>query len=211
MSRIYLATTNPGKLREFQEAAQSLDLTLELLPGLKDFPAPVEDGDTFEANARIKAEYYSQLAPDELVLAEDSGLSVDELRGAPGVYSARYAMVRNAAAALANANDEANNRALIAELERLPAGRHAGKYVCVIAVARDRKTLATLQGETQGELLTSPRGMGGFGYDPLFFFPPLGKTFAEISLEQKRQHSHRGKAIQRFVDWYAKGHKASDD
>src|SRR5262245_8676807 len=163
MSRIYLATTNPGKLREFQEAAQSLDLKLDLLPGLKDFPAPVEGGDTFEANARTKAEYYSRLAPGELVLAEDSGLSVDELHGAPGVYSARYAVIVAAggAGASANTNDEANNRALIAELERLPARRHAGKYVCVIAVARDGRTLATLQGETQGELLTSPRGTGG--------------------------------------------------
>jgi XTP/dITP diphosphohydrolase len=214
MSRIYLATTNPGKLREFREAAQSLDLALELLPGLKDFPAPVEDGDTFEANARIKAEYYSRLARGELALAEDSGLAVNELGGAPGVFSARYAaVVRGGASGLSHSNsaDENNNRALIAELEKLPAGRHAGKYVCVIAIAREGKTLATFLGETSGELLTTPRGSAGFGYDPLFLFPSLGKTFAELTLEQKRQYSHRGKAIQRFVEWYSRRPKETND
>jgi XTP/dITP diphosphohydrolase len=203
MSRIYLATTNPGKLREFREAAQSLDLALEVLPGLKDFPAPVENGDTFEANARIKAEYYSRLARGELVLAEDSGLAVGELGGAPGVFSARYAAVVRGGAGHSNSDDENNNRALIAELERLPTGKHPGKYVCVIAIARDGKTLATFLGETRGQLLTTPRGSGGFGYDPLFLFPSLDKTFAELTLEQKRQYSHRGKAIQRFMEWHS--------
>src|SRR5262249_3390299 len=152
--------------------------------------------------------YYSRLAPGELVLAEDSGLQVDELNGAPGVYSARYAAVikaphGGAGGQHANSNDEENNRALISALERLSAGKHPGRYVCVIAIARDGKTLAAFQGETAGELLTRPRGTGGFGYDPLFYFPSLGKTFAELPLEQKRQYSHRGKAIQRFVKWYA--------
>jgi len=216
MSHIYLATTNPGKLREFREAAQNLSLTLDLLPGLNDFPAPVEDGDTFEANARIKAEYYSRLAPGELVLAEDSGLSVDELNGAPGVYSARYAAMLGArpgvpAGEHGNSDDEENNQALIAALERLPASRHPGKYVCVIAIARQGKTLATFQGETAGELLTVPRGTAGFGYDPLFYFPSLGKTFAELALEQKRQYSHRGKAIRRFMEWYSESVKGADD
>lgn len=215
MPRIYLATTNPGKLREFREAAQSLNLALDLLPGLKDFPAPVEDGETFAANARIKAEHYSRLAPGELVLAEDSGLSVDELGGAPGVYSARYAALVDASTArgknAANSGDAANNRALIAALERLPAGKHKGKYVCVIAIARDGITLGTFQGETAGELLTTPRGTGGFGYDPLFYFPALRKTFAELTLEQKRQTSHRGKAIRRFVEWYSRSFRAADD
>jgi XTP/dITP diphosphohydrolase len=212
--RIYLATTNPGKLREFREAAQNLDLALEPLPGLKDFPVPIEDGDTFEANARIKAEYYSRLAPGELVLSEDSGLAVDELGGAPGVYSARYAAVTrgdSSGAGHSNSDDENNNRALIAELERLPTGKHAGKYVCVIGIARDGKTLATFLGETRGELLTTPRGSGGFGYDPLFLFPSLDKTFAELALEQKRQYSHRGKAIQRFVEWYSRRPKETND
>jgi XTP/dITP diphosphohydrolase len=213
---IYLATTNPGKLREFREAAQNLNLALDLLPGLRDFPAPVEDGETFEANARIKAEYYSRLAPGEMVLAEDSGLSVDALGGAPGVYSARYAAMihaghSGAASEHANSNDEENNRALIAELARLPTKKHLGKYVCVIAIARDGRVLATFQGETAGELLIKPRGTGGFGYDPLFYFPSLGKTFAELTLEEKRQYSHRGKAIQRFVKWCAESFRVKDD
>jgi len=214
MSRIYLATTNPGKLREFREAAHNLKLTLDLLPGLQDFPAPVEDGETFEANARIKAEYYSRQAPGTLVLAEDSGLSVDDLGGAPGVYSARYAATVKAesvASEQVNSNDEENNRALIAALERLPQGKHLGKYVCVIALARDGKTLAIFRREAAGELLTTPHGTGGFGYDPLFYYPSLGKTFAELTLEQKRQHSHRGKAIQRFVKWYAESFRATAD
>ena len=205
MSKIYLATTNPGKLREFQEAAQSLAINLELLPRLQDLPPAIEDGDTFEQNARIKAEHYSLRVPAELVLAEDSGLSVDQLGGAPGVYSARYASVlQGKTAGHMNSDDEDNNRALVSQLEGLPSGKHAGKYVCVIAVARNGETLACFVGEAPGELLTAPRGTGGFGYDPLFLFPALGKTFAELTLDQKRQYSHRGKAFRQFLDWYSR-------
>lgn len=206
MCKIYLATTNPGKLREFQEAAQNLAITLEPLPGLNELPPAIENGDTFEQNARIKAEHYSRVAPVELdlVLAEDSGLSVDQLGGAPGVYSARYAsMLQGKTAGHTNSDDEDNNRALISQLERLPSGKHAAKYVSVIAVARRGETLACFAGEAPGELLTAPRGSGGFGYDPLFFVPALGKTFAELTLSQKRQQSHRGKAFRQFLDWYS--------
>lgn len=209
MSKIYIATSNPGKLRELREAAQSLGADLESVPGFESLPAAVEDGATFEANARIKAEHYSRLLPEKLVLAEDSGLSVDELQGAPGVYSARYAAILAGdgqdPSLHINSNDQDNNRALIAQLERLPTAKHAGKYVCVIALARDGETLATFCGEAPGELITEPRGTGGFGYDPLFYFPSLGKTFAELSLEEKRRHSHRGQAFRRFLDWYVQG------
>ncbi|HEX7284987.1 MAG TPA: RdgB/HAM1 family non-canonical purine NTP pyrophosphatase [Candidatus Angelobacter sp.] len=205
MQRLYIATTNPGKLREFHEAARHLPGQFDSLPGLETLPAPVEDGETFEQNARIKAEYYSRSVPGELVLAEDSGLSVDELDGAPGVYSARYAAVlKSGSATHENSNDQENNAALIAQLERLPAGKHAGKYACVIALARDGETLATFTGEANGELLTSPRGSGGFGYDPLFYFPGLQRTFAELPLEEKRRHSHRGAAFRAFLKWYEK-------
>lgn len=205
MSIIYLATSNPGKVREFREAAQALAIALEPLPGMADLPPAIEDGATFEQNARIKAEYYSRFAPGELVLAEDSGLAVDALNGAPGVYSARYAaMLRSGAASHENSDDQANNRALITQLERLPDAKRAGKYVCVIALGRDGKTLATFTGEAHGELLTVPRGTQGFGYDPLFYFPALDRTFAELTLEQKREHSHRGKAFRRLLDWYVK-------
>ena len=219
--RIYLATSNPGKVREFQEAARALDVTLGPLPGLDRLPPPIEDGDTFEQNARKKAEYYSRHAPGELVLpsqlanpqkrrdpgalvlAEDSGLAVEALNGAPGVYSARYAaMLRSGAASHENSNDQENNLALIRQLERLPERKFAGKYVSVIALARDGSTLATFAGEADGELLTTPRGSGGFGYDPLFYFPALGRTFAELSLEEKRKYSHRGQAFRSFLEWY---------
>ena len=205
MSRIYLATSNPGKVREFREAAQALFIALDPLPGMTGLPLAVEDGATFEENARIKAEYYSRFAPAELVLAEDSGLAVDALNGAPGVHSARYAAVlHSGTASEQNSDDQANNAALISQLKRLNQDHHAGKYVCVIALARDGQTLATFTGEARGELLTTPRGTQGFGYDPLFYFPALGKTFAELSLEQKRAHSHRGKAFRQFLDWYLK-------
>lgn len=205
MSRVYLATTNPGKVREFREAAQALSLALDPLPGMAGVPPAIEDGTTFEQNARIKAEYYSRLAPGELVLAEDSGLAVDALNGAPGVHSARYAAVlHSGVASNQNSGDQANNVALISELNRLNQDRYAGKYVSVIALARDGQTVATFNGEAPGELLTVPRGTQGFGYDPLFYFPALGKTFAELPLEQKREHSHRGKAFRQFLDWYRK-------
>src|SRR5262249_9701153 len=151
-------------------------------------------------NARKKAGYYSRYT-HELVLAEDSGLMVDALNGAPGVYSARYAaMLQSSAATHQNSDDQENNLALIQQLERLPDGKFAGKYVSVIAVARDGHTLATFTGEAHGELLTVPRGTNGFGYDPLFFFPTLGYTFAELPLDEKRKHSHRGKAFRAFLE-----------
>ena len=203
--KIYLATSNPGKVREFREAAQALTVALDPLPGLADLTPPIENGATFEENARIKAEYYSRFATGELVLAEDSGLAVDALKGAPGVHSARYAAVlQSGVASNQNSNDQANNKALISQLERLGGNPHPGKYVCVIAVARNGATLATFTGEAAGELRTVPQGTHGFGYDPLFYFPALGQTFAELSLEQKREHSHRGKAFRRFLEWFIK-------
>ena len=205
LPRIYLATTNPGKVRELREAAQAFSVALDPLPRMAEVPSAVEDGTSFEQNARIKAEYYSLLAPGEVVLAEDSGLCVDALNGAPGVYSARYAAVlKSGAASDQNSDDQANNAALIAQLKRLNQDRYTGKYVCVIALARDGQTLVTFTGEAPGELLTVPRGTQGFGYDPLFYFPALGKTFAELPLEQKREHSHRGKAFRQFLTWYAR-------
>ena len=202
MPIIYLATSNSGKVREFREAAQGLDLSLEPLPGFANLAPAVEDGVTFEQNARIKAEYYSRFAPSELVLAEDSGLAVDALNGTPGVYSARYAaMLQSGSSSHENSDDQANNLALITQLERLPGDHFAGKYVCVIALARDGKTLATFTGEAHGELRTIPRGTDGFGYDPLFYFPALDKTFAELTPQEKALYSHRGAAFRKVLDW----------
>lgn len=163
----------------------------------------MEDGPTFEANARIKAEYYSQQVPGQFVAADDSGLVVDALNGAPGVHSARYAAMRGGAeASHVNSSDEDNNRQLMTDVARLPPSSRSGKFVCVIAVARNGRTLQTFYGEVKGQLLASPRGEFGFGYDPLFYFPELGTTFGEIPLESKVKYSHRGQAFRRMLEWY---------
>ena len=196
MKRVYVATSNRGKLRDFVAAAQG---KIEILP-LPDFsslPAVEEDGATFEENARKKAEYYSRLVPEEIVLADDSGLEVDALGGAPGVHSARYATPDKSE----NASDAANNARLLRELEQVPDAARRARFVCVIAVARDGNVLQTLRGQAEGRMLYKPRGSGGFGYDPLFQFPKLGKTFAELTPEEKAEVSHRGQAFRKFLDW----------
>jgi len=200
--RVYIATSNPGKLRDFKGAASPVGITVAPLPGFENIPLAIEDADTFEQNARIKAEHYSRYAPGELVLADDSGLAVDALNGAPGVHSARYAAIINGDSTHQNSDDQENNRVLIAQLERIPATARSGKFVCVIAAAKDGVTIKTFSGEAEGDLLTIPRGNNGFGYDPLFYFPALGHTFAELTLEEKAKYSHRGKAFRKFLEWY---------
>jgi XTP/dITP diphosphohydrolase len=200
MKPIFIATSNQGKLRDFAGAAAGYEVEVAALPGLSSLPAVVEDGDTFEANARKKAEAYSPYAPGEIVLADDSGLEVDALNGAPGVHSARYAadaphLVQN------NTDDEANNARLIRELRNVPPERRTGRFVCVIAAARDGQTLAIFEGKAEGIILETPRGVNGFGYDPLFFFPQIQKTFAELTAEEKAQYSHRGAAFRQFLQW----------
>src|ERR1700693_873074 len=200
MRRILIATSNPGKLRDFAGAAAPLGIEIEPLPHFFSIPAVVEDGLTFEANARKKAEAYSVYASGEIVLADDSGLEVDALGGAPGVHSARYAadqphLVGN------NTDDQANNARLIREIRNVPAERRTGRFVCVIAADRDGNTLAVFRGPAEGVLLDVPRGSNGFGYDPLFYFPPIQKTFAELTPEEKAQYSHRGKAFHEFLEW----------
>lgn len=201
---IYVATSNPGKLRDFRGAASRLGVEIQSLPDFKNLPLAIEDGQTFEENARIKAEYYSRFLRGELILADDSGLAVDALNGAPGVHSARYAAVLQGEAGHQNSGDEENNRVLIEQLKALPDDNRRGKFVCVIAAAQDGVTRQVFNGEVSGVLLTSLRGSQGFGYDPLFYFPELGKTFAEISAEEKAEYSHRGKAFGDFLAWYAR-------
>ena len=203
--RILIATSNPGKLRDFAGAATPLGIEIEPLPNFDSIPAVVEDGLTFEANARKKAEFYSPFAPGEIVLADDSGLEVDALGGAPGVHSARYAadqphLVEN------NTDDQANNARLIRELRRVLSHQRTGRFVCVIAAAQDGHTLAVFRGQAEGLLLDVPRGSNGFGYDPLFYFPPIQKTFAELTPEEKAQYSHRGKAFHEFLGWISSAH-----
>lgn len=199
--RILIATSNPGKLRDFAGAALGLDIRIEPVPNFSQLPTVVEDGLTFEANARKKAEVYSLAAPGDIVLADDSGLEVDSLGGAPGVHSARYA-ADDPAQAGSNTDDEANNAKLVRNLKNVPAAQRTGRFVCVIAAARDGRTLAVFHGKAEGIILDAAIGSNGFGYDPFFFFPQIQKTFAELIAEEKAKYSHRGQAFRRFLEWF---------
>jgi len=200
MRRILIATSNRGKLRDFAGAAAGHGIEIASIPGFASLSAVVEDGLTFEENARKKAEAYSRHAPGEIVLADDSGLEVDALNGAPGVHSARYAADQPH---LANENtgEEANNARVLRELRKVPPERRTGRFICVLVAARDGQTLASFRGTAEGIILDSPRGTGGFGYDPLFYFPEIRKTFAELSAEEKAGYSHRGAAFRQFLVW----------
>jgi XTP/dITP diphosphohydrolase len=200
MRRILIATSNPGKLRDFAGAAAPHGIEIAGIPGFTSLPAVVEDGFTFEENARKKAEEYSQHAAGEIVVADDSGLEVDALNGAPGVHSARYAADQPHLAD-ENTDDEANNARVLRELRNVPPERRTGRFVCMLAAARDGQTLGTFRGMVEGVILASPRGTGGFGYDPLFYFPQIRKTFAELSAEEKARYSHRGVAFRQFLKW----------
>ncbi len=202
MTRVLIATSSAGKLRDFAGAAAALGIEVAALPGFASLPGVEEDGATFEANARKKSEHYSRLAAGELILADDSGLEVEALNRAPGVRSARYAA--DAHETQPASRDAANNARLLREMENIPDGRRAARFVCVLAAARDGRWLASFRGETQGSILREARGSGGFGYDPLFFAPGLGKTFAELSAEEKAAVSHRGQAFRQFLEWHTR-------
>ena len=192
--KIWCATGNPGKLREFRLAGEVLGIDVEPLAGMKSIAAPEETGATFEENARIKAAYYSRFAPGPL-FADDSGLEVDALGGAPGVYSARYAGE--------HAGDEANNRLL---LERLgDEARPSARFVCLIALAEAGAVRETFRGTVEGEILHEARGPAGFGYDPLFYYAPFGCSFGEVDGERKFAVSHRGNALRMMLEWLAAG------
>jgi XTP/dITP diphosphohydrolase len=186
---LYCATTSAGKLREFRRAA-SADIEIQPLPEIGSIPVVRETGTSFEENAIQKVRHYSMWC-DGLLFAEDSGLAVDSLDGAPGIYSARFAGI--------GANDEANNALLLKLLNGIE--NRTARYVCVIALADGGRIIETFRGEIEGVIAESPQGPGGFGYDPLFYFPPLGCTFAEMSSEQKLLVSHRGKAAGRMLDY----------
>jgi XTP/dITP diphosphohydrolase len=196
MARILIATSNRGKLRDFRAAAAAFSLEVDSLPRFDELPTVVEDAPDFAGNARKKAEHYSRFAPGDLVLADDSGLEVEVLGGAPGVRSARYA----ADSAHANSSDAENNARLLRELAG-NADRQA-RFVCVISAARGGREMASFRGEAQGRILEAARGPHGFGYDPLFFFPDLGQSFGELSPEEKARVSHRGEAFRKFLQWW---------
>ncbi len=189
---IYACSANRGKLRDFALAASQSHLeniALEPLPDLAHLAPPEETGATFEENASAKALYYSRFT-SEAVLADDSGLEVDALEGQPGIYSARYAGPA--------ATDEENNRLLLRDLGN--STHRDARFVCVLALAQAGRILDIERGVAEGRILTAPRGTGGFGYDPLFFFPALDCTFAELTPEEKFRVSHRGKAVRALFE-----------
>jgi XTP/dITP diphosphohydrolase len=191
--RLYCATTNPGKLREFRKALQDR-FELEALPGLAGIPPCEETGATFEENAVQKALYYSKHC-DGYLFVDDSGLEVDALGGAPGVYSARFAGPE--------ASDEANNRLLIDRMRGVQD--RTARFVSVVALGSDGQLIHTFRGEVDGRLVAEPRGAGGFGYDPLFFYPPFDCTFGEAPLERKMEVSHRSLALRAMQRWLVAG------
>jgi XTP/dITP diphosphohydrolase len=200
--RVLIATSNQGKLRDFAGAAVVHGIVVNGLANFSRLPEAVEDGATFEENARKKAEHYSRFAAGELVLADDSGLSVDALDGAPGVYSARYAAEEQDAQ---TSTDAANNAKLLRELKMVADNQRTARFVCVISVARNGREIAHFRGESSGVILHQGRGELGFGYDPLFYFPALAKSFAELTPEEKAQVSHRGGAFRKFLQWAQAG------
>jgi XTP/dITP diphosphohydrolase len=199
--KLYLASSNPGKLRELAvlAAAESRGrdardpvspVALELVPGFNSFPAFPEGAPTFAENALGKALYYSTLV-DGFVFADDSGLVVPALGGAPGVLSARFAG--------ANASSEERNAKLLHELRGKTGDARAAHFVCAIALVRNAHPVAVLTARVDGQILEQPIGDGGFGYDPIFYFPPLQKAFAQLSAEEKNKYSHRGQAFRSLL------------
>lgn len=192
--KLFLASSNPGKLAEYRvltlTSAPSVPVELDLLPGFSNFPPFEEDAPTFAANALGKALHYSRFR-EGLVFADDSGLVVPALGGAPGVHSARYA------------GPEASNsqriEKLLGELRGKAGEERSAYFVCAIALAKAGRAIAIVTARVDGQILETPRGSGGFGYDPVFYFPTLGKTFAELTAEEKNKYSHRGKAFRKLL------------
>jgi XTP/dITP diphosphohydrolase len=195
--RFFVATTSAGKLADFREAAEEYQVVLDPVPGLRTIPAPQEDGATFEENAIAKAVYYSGFAPGEVVIADDSGLEVDALNGAPGVRSARFAADTGLVDS-PDANDNTdvwNNMVLLQKLAGVPEERRTARYRCVLVAACDGVVLESAEGSVEGTILEAPHGTGGFGYDPLFYLPALDQTMADLDTGVRFAVSHRGMAF----------------
>lgn len=188
---IVIATKNRGKLAEFQQIMDELGLigrvSIRSLADVADYPDIEETGGTFEENALIKARA-ATIFTGRLTAADDSGIEVEALGGAPGVLSARFARP--------SSTDAANNEKLLELLAGVPPERRAARFVAVIALVSPDGREAIVRGECRGVIAEAPRGGGGFGYDPVFYYPPLGKTYAEMSDPEKNQISHRRRAIE---------------
>ena len=195
---IVVATRNAGKIREIRQILSDLPVELEPLPDAGTIPEPVEDGQTFADNARLKALYYAS-ATGQWCLADDSGLAVDALNGAPGVQSARYAADDWPDGADRETRDAINVTRLLAELRDTDPGQRTARFVCHLALAGQGRILIETFDTVEGVIADRPRGINGFGYDPVFHVPHLGRTAAELSPAEKNDISHRGKAVRHFA------------
>jgi XTP/dITP diphosphohydrolase len=198
--RFFVASTNAGKLRDFEfalvtEPLGNVGFDVAPLPGLREIAAPEEDAASFAGNARLKALYYSRFAPGEMVLADDSGLEVDALDGAPGVRSARFAEDCGYGANTDMSMDARNNLCLLAALGTLPEALRTARYRCVLVAARDGVVVATGSGAVEGRIVTEARGTKGFGYDPHFVPKGLAVTMGELEPQTRLGLSHRGRAL----------------
>ena len=188
--RLLLASSNTNKLREYRSMAEGCAIELDLLPRFRELPAFPEDAPTFAENAAGKALHYSR-SSEEIIFADDSGLVVPALDGAPGVHSARYAGEK--------ASDAKRIDKLLAEMRGMKGDNRRARFVCVIAAARAGRMLAVMSDSAEGVIADEPHGHEGFGYDPVFYFPPRGKTFAELHEAEKNEVSHRGKAFRKLL------------
>ncbi|MDD5217777.1 MAG: RdgB/HAM1 family non-canonical purine NTP pyrophosphatase [Candidatus Omnitrophica bacterium] len=184
--KLLVASTNQKKLKELQELLKGMSVDVVCLRELPGFQEVPEDGKTFEENAAIKALGYAKQA-GLLTLAEDSGLCCDALDGAPGVVSARFAGLSK--------DDQANNRKVLSLMENVPDGERCARFVSAVALAEPTRLIGLVKGEVQGLISRTVQGTGGFGYDPIFFYPPYGKTFGQVSAEMKHQVSHRAVSL----------------
>lgn len=192
--KFLLASSNPGKLREYRALANDAGVELDEMPNFREIEAFDESAPTFAENAAGKAIHYSRFTT-ETVLADDSGLVVPALNGAPGVHSARYAGPR--------ASDEDRIRKLLGEMAGKTGDQRLARFICVTAIARQGRVLAIASDLAQGVLTEKPRGNDGFGYDPIFMFEELGRTYAELTRKEKNVYSHRGKAFRKALSLVA--------
>ena len=194
MIKLLVATTNPGKFAEVKDFLRQLPLEVLSLSDLATWPKIIEDGATFEENALKKARSLAEYS-GYLTLADDSGLEVDALNGAPGIYSARYCGEEG--------NDKKNNEKLMHELREISEEKRTGRFVCALALCAPKSHGMkewTVRDSCEGRISFELKGENGFGYDPLFFYPSLGKTFGEIDRAIKATVSHRGKALKKLTE-----------
>ena len=194
MIDLLVATTNRGKFAEIMSILKQLHVKLISISDLKDPPTVIEDGGSFEENAMKKARTFAEYS-GFYTLADDSGLEVDALNGAPGIYSARYSGKEG--------NVDKNNQKLLDRLKHVPEEKRSARFVCALTLCAPRSRGGKdwiVRGSCEGYIGFAAKGKKGFGYDPLFFFPPFGKTFGEIDRQEKARVSHRGKALKKLAE-----------